>query len=100
MQNIAINIASNLSSSARAAIEGMLGRSLRDDEQVSVHSLNPHPAPVGAARRAAAARLTAAMDALDAKAAHTNPTAAGDGGTSDDFEAAVDEAMNHFRRRR
>lgn len=73
MQNIAINLASNL-----------------DDEQLSVHSLSPHPAPAGAARRAAAARLTAAMDALDAKAAHINP---------EEFEAAVDDAMNHFRRR-
>jgi hypothetical protein len=36
MENIAVNMASDLSRSVREAIEDMLGRALRDDEQVSV----------------------------------------------------------------
>jgi hypothetical protein len=91
MQNIAINLASSLSPSARAAIEGILGRTLNDDEHVSIHSLSPHAAPVGEARRAAAVRLTAALDAMDARALPVS---------AEEFEAAVDEAMNHIRPRR
>ena len=88
MQNIAINLAADLSPSARAAIEGILGRSVGDDEHVSVHSFSSHPAPMGEARRAAALRLKAAMDA---KALPVSP---------EEFDAAVDEAMNHVRPRR
>ncbi len=38
----------------RAALEAELGRSLRDDEEVSIMAFEPHEAPTGEARRDAA----------------------------------------------
>jgi hypothetical protein len=91
MENISINWARDLSASARTAIEKLLGRSLRDDEEVSIMALDPHPAPSGEARRASAERLKGALDQLAHKAKHV---------ADEEFDAAVDEAMNHIRPRR
>jgi hypothetical protein len=88
MDNIAVNMAGDLSRTVRAAIEDMLGRTLRDDEQISVMALHPHAAPTGPDRSASAARLKEAMDGLDAKALPADPQ---------DLEEAFDEAMNHVR---
>lgn len=58
MENVSINWARDLPAPARTAIEKLLGRSLRDDEEVSsIMALDPHPAPSGEARRASAERL-------------------------------------------
>jgi len=91
MENVSIHWARDLPASARSAIEGLLGRNLRDDEEVSVMSLHSHPAPSGDDRRLSAECLRSALDRLADKA--------GDVG-GDDFDAAVDEAMNHNRPRR
>ena len=72
-------------------MENLLGRSLRDDEEVSIMALNPHPAPSGEARRASAERLRSALDQLALKAHDV-----ADGEVDD----AVDEAMDHIRPRR
>ena len=88
MENIAVNMASDLSQPVRAAIEDMLGRALRDDEQVSVMAFGAHAAPTGAARAESAQRLKAAMDALAVKALAVDPQ---------DLEDAFDEAMDHVR---
>ena len=88
MENISVNLASDLSRPARAAIEDMLGRALRDDEQVSVMAFGPRSAPTGPNRTASAARLKSAMDALDEKASPADPQ---------DLEDAFDEAMEHVR---
>jgi len=53
--------------------------------------LDPHPAPTGEDRRASAERLKNALDQLAHKAHQVDP---------DEFDAAVDEAMNHIRPRR
>jgi hypothetical protein len=91
MENVSINLARDLPASARTAVETLLGRSLRDDEEVSVMALDPHPAPSGEARRATAERLRGALDQLALKAHDVAD------GVVDD---AVDEAMNHIRPRR
>ena len=91
MENVSINWARDLPAAARAAIEKLLGRSLRDDEEVSVMALEPHPAPSGEARRQTTERLKSALDQL----AHKAKTV-----SSDEFDAAVDEAMDHVRARR
>jgi hypothetical protein len=91
MDNVSINWARDLPSSTRSAIEGLLGRSLRDDEEVSVMSLYSHPAPSGEERRVSAERLKDALDQLADKARDVG---------GDEFDAAVDEAMNHIRPRR
>jgi hypothetical protein len=91
MENVSINLARDLPASARSAVENLLGRSLRDDEEVSIMALDPHPAPSGDARRASAERLRGALDQLAQKAHDV-----ADGEVDD----AVDEAMNHIRPRR
>jgi hypothetical protein len=88
MDNIAVNSASDLSRPARAAIEGILGRALRDDEQVSVMAFRPHSAPVASEGSASAARLKDAMDSLAARALPVDPV---------DLDDAFNEAMDHVR---
>lgn len=88
MENIAVSVANGLSRPVRAAIEDMLGRPLRDDEQVSVMAFDVHAAPTGAIRAERARSLKAAMDALAAKALPVDPQ---------DLEDAFDEAMDHVR---
>jgi len=91
MENVSINLARDLPASARSAVEDLLGRSLRDDEEVSIMALGPHPAPSGEARRASAERLRSAIDQLALQA-----QSVADG----EFDDAVDEAMTHIRPRR
>jgi hypothetical protein len=91
MENVSINLARDLPASARSAVENLLGRSLRDDEEVSIMALEPHPAPSGEARRASADRLRGALDQLAHKAQDV-----ADG----EVDAAIDEAMDHIRPRR
>lgn len=88
MENIAVNMVSDLSRPVRAAIEDMLGRALRDDEQVSVMAFGAHAAPAGAMRAVSVDRLKVAMDAIAAKALPVNPQ---------DLEDAFEEAMDHVR---
>jgi hypothetical protein len=54
-------------------------------------ALDPHPAPSGEARRASAERLKSALVQLAQKAKDV---------AGEEFDAAVDEAMNHLRPRR
>lgn len=91
MENVSIHWARDLPASARSAIEELLGRDLRDDEEVSVMSLCSLPAPSGDERRLSAERLKGTLDRLADKA--------GDVG-GDEYDAAVDEAMNHIRPKR
>ena len=91
MENVSIDLARDLPASARSAVENLLGRSLCDDEEVSIMALDPHPAPSGKARRVSAERLRGALDQLALKAQDV-----ADGEVDD----AVDEAMNHIRPRR
>jgi hypothetical protein len=90
MENVSINLARDLPASARTAVENLLGRSLRDDEEVSIMALDPHPAPSGEARRASAERLRGALDQLALKAQVAD----------EEVDDAVDEAMNRIRPRR
>ena len=91
MENVLIHWARDLPASTRSAIEGLLGRNLHDDEEVSVMSLYSHAAPSGDERRLSAERLRGALDRLADKS--------GDVG-GDEFDAAVDEAMHQIRLRR
>jgi hypothetical protein len=84
-------MAHHLSYPVREAIEGMLGRALQDDEQVSVLAVRPLAAPTGDERLASARRLEAAMDAIAAKALPVDPMA---------LDEAVEEAMAAVRPRR
>ena len=91
MENVSINLARDLPASARSAVENLLGRSLRDDEEVSIMALDPHLAPSGDARRTSAELLRGALDQLALKAQDV---------AEGEVDDAVDEAMNHIRPRR
>lgn len=91
MENVSIHWARDLPPCTRSAIEGLLGRDLRDDEEVSVMSLRAHPAASGDERRLSAERLRRALDRLADKARDVG---------GDEFDAAVDDAMNQIRPRR
>jgi hypothetical protein len=54
-------------------------------------ALDPHPAPTGEERSASAERLRSALEQLAQRARDVDPV---------EFDAAVDEAMNHIRPRR
>jgi len=91
MADIAVRRAGDLSESAKSAVEGLLGRALADDEEVSVMALRSHKAPSGPERKAAADRLKVALESMGQKATGVPP---------EEFEAAVDEAMQQVRPRR
>ncbi len=45
MPNVAVHKAGELKAETRAAVEAELGRSLRDDEEVSIMAFTPQEAP-------------------------------------------------------
>ncbi len=75
----------------KAAIESLLGRSLQDDEQVSVRAFPRHEAPRGEARALAARHLKEHLDKMAAKVKNV---------PEEEMEAAINEAMDHVRPRR
>ena len=89
MRHVAVQRASDLEPAARAWLKNVLGREVEDNENVTVMAWRPHPAPVGPAREAAAARLRHSLDEVSRK-----PQAASDA----ELESAIDEAMNDVRR--
>jgi hypothetical protein len=91
MDNITVQRARDLDVPARQWLEGLFGRSLREDEEVTIHLSVPHPAPTEAERKAALTRIETVLDRA-ADNMRDVPAAT--------FEAAVDEAMAHVRRRK
>ena len=61
MLSVLIHKVSEMKPQIRAAVEAELGRSLRDDEEVSIMAFEPHPAPTGESRRDAAMRARRAV---------------------------------------
>jgi hypothetical protein len=86
MQNGALRRVGELSADARHAMEGLLGRPLREDEAVAVNVYKP--APSGAARDEASRRLRERIDKT-ARNVQGVPEA--------DIDAAIDEAVDHVR---
>ena len=77
----------------KAALEGLLGQELRDDQQVFIMVFTPGAVPDDETRRASAVRITETLDAAEEQAAERGISAA-------ESDAAVDEAMHHVRPRR
>ena len=65
MHNIAIQRAFELPADVREAVEKTLGRALKENEEVSIMALSPHPAPSGETRRVLARRLEERLQELD-----------------------------------
>jgi hypothetical protein len=86
MQNGALRKVTELSPDTKHAMEGIIGRSLREDEAVSINVY--HPAPSGEARKEASRRLLKRIDQTAEKVR---------GIPEEEIDAAIDEAADHIR---
>src|SRR5271156_2092564 len=88
MPNVLIHKANELKPETRAAVEAELGRSLDDDEDVSIMAFSMHDAPAVEARQEAGQRLDAHLKDIDSQAAN---------GSEVEAEAALNEALKNVR---
>jgi hypothetical protein len=88
MPDVLIHKARELKPLTRAAVEAELGRSLRDDEDVSIMALATHEAPEGEVRSQAGEKLEAYLEKIDKKTANV---------TDAEAEAALQEALKKAR---
>ncbi|HEX5446612.1 MAG TPA: hypothetical protein VFW87_22530 [Pirellulales bacterium] len=85
---IAVRHARDLDDPAREWLQGLFGRPLRDDENVTIVLSAPHAAASAAERRAAFQRIEQILDRAAENMQHI---------ADDEFEAAADEAMKKAR---
>jgi len=88
MSNVLIHKAWELKPQTRAAVEAELGRSLMDDEDVSIMAFSAHDAPTGEARSQTAQKLESYFERIDGQAALVSDEAA---------EAGLQEALKKVR---
>jgi len=86
--NVLIHKANDLKPQTRAAVEAELGRSLQDDEDVSIMAFSTHEAPAGEARREAAGKLQAHLKKVDGRTSQASQREA---------DEALDEALKNVR---
>ena len=89
MQNGALRKVTELSVDTRQAMEGILGRSLREDEAISINVYNP--APTGKAREEASRRLLERIDKTTQRVK---------GVPEKEIDAVIDEALDRARHHR
>ena len=88
MQNVSIQKASELPEVVKSAIEQLLGRSIDGEEEVSVVAVPPQQVPPSPNRAAVAQKLEAFLNRRAEKIGVVS---------DEEFDAAVDEAVNHVR---
>jgi len=88
MPNVLVHRARDLKAQTREALEAELGRSLADDEEVSIMAFLPHAAPTGEARAEAARKLQDHFKRLDQKL---------QGVAEAEVEEALGEALRNVR---
>jgi hypothetical protein len=88
MSVVLIHKATDLVPEMRAAVEAQLGRSLRDDEEVTIRTSDPHPAPDGEVRREIAERMRRHFELADSRVAP---------GTEEEIEKEINEALREVR---
>ncbi len=88
MSNVLIHKARELKPQTRAAVEAELGRSLKDDEDVSIMAFEAHEAPAGEARSRAGQKLETYFKRIDKQTATV---------TEEDAESALQEALKKAR---
>ena len=88
MPSLLIHRASELKTETRAALEAELGRTLLDDEEVSIMTFVPHAAPTGEARVEAERNLQEHFDRIDQRSRGASP---------EEIEDALDEAIRNVR---
>src|SRR5208282_5367948 len=88
MASLLIHRASELRTETRVALQAELGRSLQDDEEVSIMTFVPHAAPTGEARTEAGRKLQDHFNRIDQKMK---------GAPEKEAEEALDEALRNMR---
>ena len=88
MSNVLIHKARELKPQTRAAVEAELGRSLKDDEDVSIMAFATHKAPAGEVRSLAGQKLKTYFKRIDKQTATI---------TEEDAESALQEALKKAR---
>jgi hypothetical protein len=88
MRSVLIHKANELKPQTRAAVEAELGRSLKDDEDVSIMAFSPHEAPTGEARREVGQRLEEYLKRIDSCSSNA---------TDEEAESALGEALKKVR---
>jgi len=88
MPDVLIHKAWELKPETRAAVEAELGRSLRDDEDVSIMAFGTHEAPEGEARARAGQKLENYFKKIDEQTANVS---------DEDAEAALQEALKKLK---
>jgi hypothetical protein len=91
MPDVAVQKVKDLQADARRAVQNLLGRELRDEEQVSIRVSAVYSSPSRKVRREAAARLARLVDQAAEKASHIPDQA---------LETLIDETMDHVRPRK
>ena len=89
---LTIQSVKNLQDSGKRWLEDVLGQLLRENQQVFIMVFTPGVEPDEASRRQALASVKQTMT-------HVEGNLAVGGVTSEEFDAAVDEAMEDVRRR-
>lgn len=90
MESISVQKAGQIDNSARQWLQQKLGRLLSEDEQLTIFVATTHVAPAAKDRRAALQQMGHVLD----KAAENMQDL-----PDDEFNEAVDEAIDHIRRR-
>jgi hypothetical protein len=88
MPSLLIHRASELKAETRAALEAELGRSLQDDEEVSIMTFVPPAAPTGEAHLDAGHNLQDHLNRIDQKLKGASPV---------ELEESLDEAIRNVR---
>jgi hypothetical protein len=91
MPDLSIRKTQQLSPVAKQVLEALLGRDLRDDEEVAIWASSPHDAPSGQPRKAAWDKLNQHLDLMASKA---------DGIPAEQLERLVDDVCDEGRHRR
>lgn len=92
MESITLRNVNEIQNDKKAALEGLLGQPLHDNQQVFIMVFTPGAIPDEETRRAAAAKIARTLDAAEA-------ISAARGLAAKDADAAVDEAMEQTRHR-
>ena len=88
MRDLSIRKTQDLSPVAKQVLEALLGRHLRDDEEVAIWVSSPHDAPSGQPRREAWDELNRHLDLIASKA---------DGVPAEELERLVDDVCDEVR---
>ena len=88
MYDLSIRKTRELSPAAKEVLESLLGRSLKDDEEVGVWASSPHQAPTGEARKDAWNQLNQHLDRMASQA---------NGVPAEELEKLADEACDEVR---